>query len=227
MVHDLQWDYIYIYPCFIFMYMHYKRCHRARTRLQLNIYYYVKYVSVVEMAGLVHRNFKWGSIFGLAYLKFLKMWSVNIWLNMWHGRGRLWKDKRLFLRLGCKEFLNHLVWLSAKHKSILVDTMKTCRGRRDIVVPLILISSLAGGEWSTSSPSRFTPRKGPPYPLNRGWLVPQIRSERFGQVINIFSLLEFETRTVQPFDCSLYWLLTASSNFSYAKHIFCCTILWK
>jgi hypothetical protein len=151
---------------------------------------------------------------------------MNIWLNMWHGGGRLWKDKSLILRLGCKKFLNHLVWLSAKRKFILADTMRTCRWRRNID-PLVLISILAGGEWSTLSPSRFTPEKGPLYPLNRGWLDPQIRSERFGKVINIFPLSEFDPRTVQPFDCSLYWLLTSSSKCSYAKHIFCYTILWK
>ena len=151
---------------------------------------------------------------------------MNIWWNMWHGGGRLWKDKRLFLRPGCKKFLNHLFWLSAKGKFILVDTTRTCRGRRDIV-PLILISTLAGGEWSTSSLNRFTPGKGPLYPLNRGSLDPQIRSEHFGNAINIFPMSEFEPRTVQPFDCSLYWLLTASSKCSCAKQIFCCTILWK
>jgi len=140
------------------------------------------------------------------------MWSAKIWLNIWHGGGRLWKDKKLFLRPGRKEFLNHLVWLSAENKFVLVDSMMTRRGG-GVIVPLILISTLAGGEWATSSPSHFTPEKGPLYPLNRGWLDPQIRSERFGKIINIFPLLEFEPRTVQSFVCSLYWLLTTSSKF--------------
>ena len=154
------------------------------------------------------------------------MWSANIWLNMWNPGGRLWKDKKLFLCPGCKEFLNHLVWFSAKDKFVLVDNMKICSGGGDIA-PLILISTLPGGEWSASSFSRFTLGKGLLYLLNRGWLDPQIQSERFGKMINIFSLLEFEPRTVQPFVCSLYWLLKTSSNCSYAEHTFYYTVFWK
>ena len=49
------------------------------------------------------------------------------------------------------------------------------------IAPLILISELDGGKWSTVSPERFTREKEHRYPLNRRLCGRQIRSGRFGE----------------------------------------------
>jgi hypothetical protein len=51
-------------------------------------------------------------------------------------------------------------------KAVPVHNMKACRRSRGIT-PLILYLGNRYGEWPTSSPVRFTPRKQLRYPLNR------------------------------------------------------------
>jgi hypothetical protein len=50
--------------------------------------------------------------------------------------------------------------------------MKACGGV-DVQIHIFLISALAGGEWSTSRPSRFTPgERTPGTHLIGGWVDP-------------------------------------------------------
>ena len=55
-----------------------------------------------------------------------------------------------------------------------------------------LTSTLDWGQWSTSRPSRFTPGKEAPCPLNWGLGEPQNRSRRFGEGRNVLALPRIE-----------------------------------
>jgi hypothetical protein len=64
-----------------------------------------------------------------------------------------------------------------KVQLLLPTHCKHTGGSRDLAA--LTTSSLYRGEWSTSHPVRFTPRKEPQFPLNRRLGGLQSRSERF------------------------------------------------
>jgi hypothetical protein len=77
---------------------------------------------------------------------------------------------------------------------------KTGRG----IAPLILNLSLGGNKWSTLRPGYLHPGKEPQRPLKRRLVGPRRRYGRFGELKKLFSLPEFESRTVQPVAQSEY-----------------------
>jgi hypothetical protein len=74
-------------------------------------------------------------------------------------------------------------------------------GGVEVKLHTFLTSALVEGEWSTSHPGRFTPRKEPSYPLNRRLNGPQRRSGWFWTTENLLSVPGFTPQTIQ-----LYWL---------------------
>lgn len=67
-----------------------------------------------------------------------------------------------------------------------------------------LASALNAGEWLSSHPSHYVPRKEPQYPLNMILGGLQSWSAHFGEEKNLSSLLGFKPQTVQPTAHSLY-----------------------
>ena len=57
-------------------------------------------------------------------------------------------------------------------------------------------AALDEGEWSTSSPGRFSHQEKLQYPLNRKLGHPQSQYETFGEIGDLFPLSEFEPLTV-------------------------------
>ena len=61
-----------------------------------------------------------------------------------------------------------------------------------------LISALDICEWFSSRPGCFVPSKEPRYPFSRRQSGPRNWSGRFWRIENLFQLLRFELRVIQP-----------------------------
>jgi hypothetical protein len=87
-----------------------------------------------------------------------------------------------------------------------ISLSKLLRRTEEVEVQLhsFLTSALAEGEWLTSRPGRFNPRKNP----NSHWLArPQGRSGRFGKDKNLLTTRAFESRPIQAVDSHYRMLL--------------------
>jgi hypothetical protein len=76
------------------------------------------------------------------------------------------------------------------------------------------MSVIGGGEWLTLHPDSFNPRKEPWYPLNRRLGGLQNGSRDSGEEKNLFTVPEFEPRTVQPVAQSIYTDYTTTALFT-------------
>ena len=95
-----------------------------------------------------------------------------------------------------------------KKKLMLLPMQYRHTGEAEVLLHSFLTFTIVGSKWSTSRPSLFTPKgNNPCWPLKRRFVGFVRRRGRFEREKNVFILLGFKPRFVQPYVALLQYQL--------------------